>query len=84
MLVKVDKFFFPVDFVVIDMEEDHDAPLILGRPFMKTTRMMIDIDDGLMKVRVQDEEVSFNLFEVLRLVLNIDSPLLVFILRKGI
>lgn len=30
---------------------------------MKTARMMIDIDDGLMKVRVQDEEVCFNLFE---------------------
>ena len=52
LLVKVDKFFFPVDFVVIDMEEDMDAPLILGRPFMKTARMMIDVDDGLMKVRV--------------------------------
>ncbi|XP_058726409.1 uncharacterized protein LOC131597750 [Vicia villosa] len=55
MLVKVDKFLFPVDFVVVDMEEDRDVPLILRRPFMKTSRMMIDIDDGLMKVRVQDE-----------------------------
>ncbi|XP_058763941.1 uncharacterized protein LOC131637360 [Vicia villosa] len=58
ILVKVDKFLFPVDFVVVDMEEDRDVPLILGRPFMKTARMMIDIDDGLMKVRVQDEEVT--------------------------
>src|ERR1051325_3921746 len=66
LLVKVDKFFFPVDFVVIDMEEDVDAPLILGRPFMKTARMMIDIDDGLMKVRVQDEEICFNLFEAMK------------------
>ncbi|XP_050919603.1 uncharacterized protein LOC127137162 [Lathyrus oleraceus] len=37
----------------------------MPRPFMKTTRMMIDIDDGLMKVRVQDEEVTFNLFEAM-------------------
>ncbi|XP_058762162.1 uncharacterized protein LOC131635553 [Vicia villosa] len=66
MLVKVDKFLFPVDFVVVDMEEDRDVPLILGRPFMKTARMMIDIDDGLMKVRVQDEEVTFNLFEAMK------------------
>ncbi|XP_058726118.1 uncharacterized protein LOC131597437 [Vicia villosa] len=66
MLVKVDKFLFPVDFVVLDMEEDRDVPLILGRPFMKTARMMIDIDDGLMKVRVQDEEVTFNLFEAMK------------------
>ena len=55
VLVKMDNVFFPADFVVIDMEEDRDAPLILGRPFMKTARMMIDIDDGLMKVRDQDE-----------------------------
>jgi len=54
---------FPVDFVIVDMDEDRDVPIILGRPFMKTARMMIDIDDGLMKVRVQDEEVAFNLFE---------------------
>src|ERR1043165_9832081 len=66
LFVKVDKFFFLVDFVVIDMEEDVDAPLILGRPFMKTARMMIDIDDGLMKVRVQDEEICFNLFEAMK------------------
>ena len=66
LLVKVDNFFFPVDFVVIDMEEEHDTPLILGWPFMKTARMMIDIDDGLMKVWIQDEEVSFNLFEVMK------------------
>ncbi|XP_058750175.1 uncharacterized protein LOC131623151 [Vicia villosa] len=33
-IVKVDKFLFPVDFVVIDMEEDIDTPLILVRPFM--------------------------------------------------
>ncbi|XP_058766160.1 uncharacterized protein LOC131639706 [Vicia villosa] len=66
MLVKVDKFLFPVDFVVVDMEEDLDVPLILGRPFMKTTRMMIDIDDGIMKVRVQDEEVIFTLFESMK------------------
>ncbi|XP_073220002.1 uncharacterized protein [Cicer arietinum] len=34
VLVKVDKFIFPVDFVVLDMEEDNDIPLILGRPFL--------------------------------------------------
>jgi len=30
----VGKFYFPVDFVVLDMEEDVDVPLILGRPFL--------------------------------------------------
>ncbi|MCI52001.1 hypothetical protein A2U01_0073245, partial [Trifolium medium] len=36
VLVKVDKFMFPIDFVVMDIEDDDDVPLILGRPFMKT------------------------------------------------
>ncbi|XP_073049542.1 uncharacterized protein [Primulina eburnea] len=36
VLVKVDKFIFPVDFVVLDVEEDREIPLILGRPFLAT------------------------------------------------
>lgn len=35
VLVKVDKFLFPIDFVMMDVEEDDDVSLILGRPFMK-------------------------------------------------
>nr|KYP31778.1 hypothetical protein KK1_047733 [Cajanus cajan] len=66
VLVKVDKFFFPVDFVVMDMEEDREVPLILGRPFMKTAKVIIDVDDGNLKVRVQDDEVNFNVFEAMK------------------
>lgn len=66
VLVKVDTFLFPIDFVVMDIKEDDDAPLILGRPFMKTARMMINVDEGVMKVRVQDEEVNFILFEAIK------------------
>jgi len=50
MIVKVDKFLFPVDFVVMDMEEDAKVPLILGRPFMKTAKVIIDVDKGKLKV----------------------------------
>ncbi|KAK6133768.1 hypothetical protein DH2020_032479 [Rehmannia glutinosa] len=38
VLIKVDKFIFPVDFLVLDMNEDCDTPLILGRPFLATTK----------------------------------------------
>ncbi|XP_014490641.1 uncharacterized protein LOC106753353 [Vigna radiata var. radiata] len=65
VLVQVDKFVFPVDFVIMEMEADVDVPLILRRPFMKTTRVLIDVDDGKLKVRVQDEEVNFNVFEAM-------------------
>ncbi|XP_068480948.1 uncharacterized protein [Phaseolus vulgaris] len=66
LLVKVDKFYFPVDFVIMDIEEDVEVPLILGRPFMKTAKIMIDVDEGKLKVRVQDEEVSFDVFEAMK------------------
>nr|KYP37148.1 hypothetical protein KK1_041686 [Cajanus cajan] len=52
MLVKVDKFTFPADFVILDMEEDSTVPIILGRPFMKTARAIIDVGDGALKLRV--------------------------------
>ncbi|XP_068486294.1 uncharacterized protein [Phaseolus vulgaris] len=44
VLVKVDKFIFHVDFVIMDMKEDEEIPLILGRPFMKTARIIVDVD----------------------------------------
>ncbi|XP_075504562.1 uncharacterized protein LOC142542001 [Primulina tabacum] len=46
VLVKVDKFIFPVDFVVLDMEEDREIPLILDRPFLATGRALIDVQKG--------------------------------------
>lgn len=65
ILVNVDKFLFPVGFVVMDIKEDDGAPLILRRPFMKTARMMIDMDDCKTKMRLEDEEIGFSLFEAL-------------------
>jgi len=51
ILVNAGKFIFLVGFVVIDMEEDEDVPLILGRPFMKIAKVIIDVHDGKMKMR---------------------------------
>ncbi|GJS10784.1 DNA-directed DNA polymerase [Tanacetum coccineum] len=42
LLVKVSKFIFPVDFVVLEMDEDELVPIILGRPFLATARAVID------------------------------------------
>ena len=46
VLVKVDKFIYPVDFIVLDMEEDREMPLILGHPFLATGRALIDVQQG--------------------------------------
>ena len=50
VLVKVDKFIFPADFIVLDMEEDKEIPIILGRPFLVTGRVMIDVQKGELKL----------------------------------
>ena len=50
VLVKIDKFIFPIDMVVFDMEEDTKAPLILGRPFLVTSQVLIDVKNGEMTV----------------------------------
>ncbi|XP_062080519.1 uncharacterized protein LOC133785284 [Humulus lupulus] len=43
VLVKMDKFVFPVNFLVLDMEEGHEVPLIIGRPFLVTHGALIDV-----------------------------------------
>ena len=66
VLVKVDKFIFLANFIVLDMEEDKEIPIILGRPFLATGRAMIDGQRGELKLRVQEDEVMFNVFEAVR------------------
>ena len=61
VLVKVDKFIFPVDFVVLDMEEDQEIPIILGRPFLATGRALIDVHSGNLTLRVNEEKAIFNI-----------------------
>lgn len=46
--MKVDKFIFLVDFVIQDVDEKVDVPLILGRPFLATSKALIDVKDGQM------------------------------------
>ena len=41
VLIQVKQLVFPADFVVMDIEEDHDIPIILGRPFMSMTNCIV-------------------------------------------
>ena len=65
VLVKVGKFIFPMDFVVIKMEEDTQVPLLLGRPFLATGAALIDVQKGEMTLRMGDEAIQFNLHKSL-------------------
>ncbi|KAJ9180740.1 hypothetical protein P3X46_008952 [Hevea brasiliensis] len=60
VLVKVDKFIFPMDFVVLDMEEDRKVPLILGHPFLAIGKALMDVHKGKLMLRMGQEEVTFN------------------------
>ncbi|XP_045809427.1 uncharacterized protein LOC123903826 isoform X3 [Trifolium pratense] len=66
VLVKVDKFIFPADFVVLDMEEDEDVPIILGRPFLATGDAIIEVKKGKLTLKLGEEEVVFQVFNSLK------------------
>ena len=63
VLVKVGKFIFPADFIILDMEEDDTVPIILGRPFLATGKAQINVQEGELKLRVQGDEVTFHVFQ---------------------
>ena len=63
VLVKVKHLIFLVDFVVIDIEEDVDIPLILGHPFISTASWMVDIIKKILQMGIEDQKISFDLFQ---------------------
>ncbi|KAI5335535.1 hypothetical protein L3X38_025668 [Prunus dulcis] len=70
VLIHVDQFILPADFVILDMEEAEisgcELPLILGRPFMATAGTKIDAKSGLLTMTVQDITVNFQVLEALK------------------
>ncbi|XP_022842012.1 uncharacterized protein LOC111365708 [Olea europaea var. sylvestris] len=59
VLVKVDKFILPTDFLILDMEEDRKIPIILGRPFLATGRVLIDVQRRELRLRYPDTSESY-------------------------
>nr|GEW18855.1 reverse transcriptase domain-containing protein [Tanacetum cinerariifolium] len=66
VFVKVGKFYFSTDFVVVDFEADPRVPLSLGRSFLRTGRALIDVYGEEITLRVNDEAVTFNLNQTTR------------------
>ena len=66
VLFKVGKFIFPMDFAVMDMEEDTQVPLLLGRPFLATGAALIHVKKGELTLRVGNEAVHFNMNQSLK------------------
>ncbi|XP_070029180.1 uncharacterized protein LOC142170327 [Nicotiana tabacum] len=66
VLVQVGKFVFPVDFVILDCRVDEEIPIILDRPFLDTGRVLIDCEIGELKMRLNNEEITFNVQKSMR------------------
>ncbi|XP_070032178.1 uncharacterized protein [Nicotiana tomentosiformis] len=60
-LVQVDKIVYPVDFIVVNMKENKEVPLILGRLFVATGRAILDIHERKLMLRVGEENVTFKM-----------------------
>ncbi|XP_075504399.1 uncharacterized protein LOC142541828 [Primulina tabacum] len=73
VLVKVEKFIFPVDFMVLDMEDDLEMPFILGRSFLAMGKALIDVQEGKLRLGVREEEITFDVFNVLKHTLHTDD-----------
>nr|GEW49251.1 reverse transcriptase domain-containing protein [Tanacetum cinerariifolium] len=66
VFVKVRKFYFLTDFVVVDFEPGPRVPLILRRSFLRTGRALIDVYGDEITLGVNDESITFNLDQVMR------------------
>ena len=66
VLVKVESFIFPADFVILDCEVNFEVPIILGRPFLATGKALVDMEKGQMKFRLNNEEVTFDIYRSMR------------------
>jgi len=67
VLVQVDKFIYPVDFVVLDtqpVKACNSIPVILGRPFLATFNALINCRNGLMKLSFGNMTLEMNIFNI--------------------
>ncbi|RVW17499.1 Pro-Pol polyprotein [Vitis vinifera] len=68
VLVQVDKFYYPVDFVVLDtdptVKEANYVPIILGRPFLATSNAIINCRNGVMQLTFGNMTLELNIFHL--------------------
>jgi hypothetical protein len=77
VLIKVDKFYFPVDFIVLDTEPVYNLgsqiPVILGRPFLATANALINCRTRVMKISFGNMTVELNMFYIRKQPLEYDE-----------
>ncbi|KAJ9166961.1 hypothetical protein P3X46_021650 [Hevea brasiliensis] len=71
VLVQVRGLIFPTDFCILDMEDhstlsSNSAWILFGRPFLKTAKTKIDVDEGILTMEFDKETVKFNIFDAMK------------------
>ncbi|XP_047270381.1 uncharacterized protein LOC124899523 [Capsicum annuum] len=84
MLVKVDRFIFPADFVILDCAMDVKVSIILGRPFLDTQKVLVDVESGKMKFWLNNDEVSFNVCKSMKQPMNLKVILVIDIIDREV
>lgn len=62
--VMIDQYYVSVNFVILDIEEYTKLPIILGRPFLATTRVIIDFKMGKLVLEILEHNVEFDIFKI--------------------
>lgn len=69
--MKVENLILAADLIVLDREEDKEAPIIFRRSFLATGRALINVAKGNSSMRVHDKEVSLTLLKLLNILLTL-------------
>ena len=79
VLVQVDNFYYPVDFVVLDtdplVKEANCVPIILGRPFLAISNAIINCRNGLMQLTFGNMKLELNIFHILKKLITPEEEL---------
>ena len=63
---KVGKFIIPTDFIVLEMKEDLEIPILFGRLFLVTANAIIDMKRGKITLEVNNECLEFDVFKIIK------------------
>ncbi|XP_016718681.1 uncharacterized protein [Gossypium hirsutum] len=66
VLVRVDKFIFPTKFIILECKVNKEVLIILGQPFLAAGRTLIDVQKGELTMRINDQQLTFNVFDALK------------------
>ncbi|KAK9034868.1 hypothetical protein V6N11_076924 [Hibiscus sabdariffa] len=73
ILIRVDKFIFPVYLLILDYEADEHAPIIPGRPFLAAGRVLLDFENDELVLRVNDQQVKINIFKTMKRLVELED-----------